>query len=65
VENKNAGSLFGGSSLGKPAGGSLFGNLDTIKKTEAEPVKPGSLFGGNPATTTDSNQKFGLFGASS
>ena len=56
MENKNAGSLFGGAPLGnKPAGGSLFGNLDTIKKTEAEPTKPGSLFGGNPTTSADSN----------
>lgn len=57
---KPTGSLFGNTA---PAtGGSLFGNLNTVQKSDSAPTKPGSLFGGNPvASSTDSNQKFGLF----
>lgn len=53
--------MFGGA---KPTttGGSLFGNLNTMKAQESDPAKKGSLFGGNPAPTgNDANQKFGLF----
>lgn len=60
-EKKPIGSMFGGA---KPAttGGSLFGNLNTMKAQESDPAKKGSLFGGNPAPTgNDANQKFGLF----
>jgi len=54
-------SLFGGV---KPApGGSLFGNLNTVKSDDNQGAakKPTSLFGGNPTAGTDGNQKFGLF----
>ena len=57
------GNLFGASA--PPTGGSLFGNLNTVQKSDSAPAKPGSLFGGNPVTaSTDSNQKFGLFNKS-
>lgn len=54
-------SLFGGV---KPApGGSLFGNLNTVKSDDNQGAakKSTSLFGGNPTAGTDGNQKFGLF----
>jgi len=59
AEESKPSSLFGATT--KP-GGSLFGNLNTVKPPEADPTKKGSLFGGAPVSV-DAGQKFGLFGA--
>ena len=61
-EAKKPATLFGQNAAGATGtSGSLFGNLNTIKQTEADPAKKNSLFG-NPIPAPAGGQKFGLFG---
>ena len=64
VEQKpvESGSLFGAPVTKQASGGSLFGNLNTIKPAAEPEKKSGSLFG-STVPSSDGTQKFGLFGA--